>query len=367
MSRTIYIDESGYSGSKFVDDEKPLFVVASLDLEVEEAEKLKREFFAAVVAPELKHSRMIGSKAQRAMVLAFLSEVSARARIAKVWAAEKRYAAWLKIVDHIVEPYLQKNGQNIYRDGGHLAFASMLYYGLPACTSTKYSDDLLTKALRLLKSGADDDRRGLQQHIADGYAHYSAADEFLPFVDAPVRSLPIDHFEQVPSDATDLAFVAALHLMGWWRTETTDEIHVVHDATANMSRRKDIWDALTDRDLAPYRPPSGGSGMVVTYPIAVASTSFASSEGHAGLQLADVLAGALGCIPDIRLGGERAEYAKGVLERISGLAIHPIMPSSDITPEAMGTLGRDANKSLDYLTEQYILRNIPHPRPRKPR
>jgi hypothetical protein len=365
-SRTIYIDESGYSGSKFVDDEKPLFVLASLRLAAEEAKELKREFFAGVIAPELKHSKIVGSRAQRSMVLAFLSEVTARESIAKVWVAEKRYAAWLKIVDYIVEPYLQKKGRNIYRDGGHLGFASMLYHGMQSCTSADYSDGLLTKAVRLMKSASEGDRRELHQHIRDGYEQYPAADEFLPFLDAPIRSAAEDHFERVPSDATDLALGAAVQLMGWWRTETTDEIHVVHDATANMSRRKDIWDALTDRELAPYRQP-WGSGMVVTYPIAIASTTFDASEGHDGLQLTDVLAGAIGCMFDVRLGGERADYAKTVLERISGLALHAVMPSSHITPDAMGTRGRDANESLDYLAEQYRSRNIPHPRPRKPR
>ena len=125
--RTIYLDESGYSGSNFFDTQKPLFVVASLAIEPDEANALKQQYFGSVSARELKHSSLVRRARQRQMVLDFLSHLAARPDDSKVWLIDKVYAAWLKVVDHIVEPFVHVQGGNLYRDGAHLAMAAMLH------------------------------------------------------------------------------------------------------------------------------------------------------------------------------------------------------------------------------------------------
>ncbi len=122
--RTIYLDESGHGGSNFLDSQKPLFVVASQCIEPDEASDLKQRFFGSVSGGELKHSRLVRRPRQREMILAFLSHVAARPDIAKVWLIDKGYAAWLKVVDHVVEPFVHAQGGNLYDRGANLAMTT---------------------------------------------------------------------------------------------------------------------------------------------------------------------------------------------------------------------------------------------------
>lgn len=286
------------------------------------------------------------------MVLAFLSEIALRRGSAKIWVADKRYAAWLKIVDFIIEPFVQERGGNIYRDGANHALASMLHICVPAFASPDVADQIITSSMTFLKSGTSVDRQSLLRILDDAAQRFPTATDTLSYIHGALQSLPVELFAALPLQRIDMAFGAALQLMAWWRSESTDEIHVVHDQTANMSRRKDIWDAITDRGLKPFEDRAA-SGMVMKFPIAAASTTFAPSDQHAGLQLADVLAGAIGCSLEASGTGDRAAYAQAVLERIGEMSIHALIPHEEISPERMGTLGLDGNRSLDYLTERF--------------
>jgi len=307
--RTIYLDESGYSGSNYL-DEKPLFVVASLAIEPDEATALKSRFFGGVKANELKHSQLVRRPRQRAMVLDFLAHLSTVPNTSKTWLVDKEYAAWLKVVDHIIEPLLHAGGLNVYREGGNLAMATMLGHCIPAFTNMAYSHTLLERAITFIKTSTEPNRAALIEWLELGKVEFPSSEvtETLDYVLLPLRVLPPDALKP-PLGAADMAFGAALHLMAWWRTDVPESIRLIHDATANMARQKEVWDAITDQSLPEHRS-AAASGMVLTYPIAVQETTFDSSEEHDGLQLADVLAGALGCSLEARVAGERGDYVR---------------------------------------------------------
>ena len=356
---TIYLDESGYSGSNYLDEQKPFFVVATIAEDPDEATEIKRRFFGSVKAEELKHSQLVRRHRSRKMVLDFLAYLATTPATSKVWLAEKVQAAWVKVVDYIIEPFLCAGGLNLYDQGGNLAMATMLRYSVPGFTTVPYAEALLGRSIAFIKTGASSERDALIELLERGKREHTAAEaqETLDYLLLPLRLVPPDEL-QPPRDAADMAFAAALQLMGWWRTDISAPIRLIHDATANMARRKMVWDAITDVSMPPHRSVAA-SGMVVTYPIAVEETVFEKSENCDGLQLADVLAGAIGCTSDVRLSGERGDYARAILDLIAGFALHALVPVQDITPQGMGTVGLDGNEHLDYLTEQHMAGRIP--------
>lgn len=359
--RTIFIDESGYSGSKFVDDDKPLFVVASLGIEPDEAERMRAEFFSSVNATELKHSKLVGRPNQRQMVLDFLTALSSKPEVAKVWLAEKRFAGWLKVIDHLTEPAMERFGVDAYRDGSNLAFASVLYKCLPAFMSPACTDEVLAALISALTRTTTEERDQVIALLKTRIQEHPHARDLLNSVAlGPLMMLPPSYFDSMPPGASDMAFGAVLQLLGWWRSDSDEPFRVIHDATANVVRRKEVLDALVGSEIDPHVQRSA-SGMVVTFPIG-ATTVFEKSDGHTGLQLADVLAGALSCAFDVRRGGDRGKYAEQVLQRIEHLHLHALCPSDEPSPEAMGTKGLSMNTALDHLSKQFESGKVPMPR-----
>ena len=361
QARTIFVDESAYSGSNFLDAEKPLFVVATLGIERDEAERLHAKYFSKVAATELKHSRLVRRPAQRAMVLDFLTEVGSRKGIAKVWAAEKRCAGWLKVVDHLIEPLWFERGRDLYADGGNVAMASTLYYLLPHEVGQTISDELLASSLAVLKPGTDIERSALALRLEGlGSLAGARAKRLLSLLHEPLKALPPSAFDELLPGALDMSLGAAVQLLAAWRTETGRQLRVVHDRTANMSRHKDVLDALTSATID-ARVETSSSGMTLTYPVD-ARITFEPSDSNVGLQLTDVLAGAIGCSLDLRRDDEeRAKYADAILHRMGAIDLHAVMPHRDTSPEAMGTKGVDFNSVVEHMAAQVTAGKVPIP------
>lgn len=362
MIRTIFLDESGYTGINLLDDGQPLFVLASLALEPTEADELKEEYFGSIAANELKHSQLKRRPGQRVQVLRFLDHLTASPDLAKIWIADKRFAGWVKVVDFIVEPFLEARGINLYKDGANQATATVLHKALPAFTSTDFADRVLVLALKLIKFGKEDNRLALVKFLQSGRRNFPSRDarELLDMLILPLRQLPPSEFEDMPVGAADFALAAAVQLMGCWQTHLRNPLRVVHDRTANMARQRPVWDALTSNDM-PAFVQTTASGMTHTYPVGVVETVFAASEAHSGLQLADVLAGAIGSCTDTTSGDDNTKYALSVLDRLNSLRVHALMPPDDISPAGMNTLGLDSEPGHRYLVEQFTNGRVPTP------
>ena len=127
-----------------------------------------------------------------------------------------------------------------------------------------------------------------------------------------------------------------------------------------MSRHKDVLDALTSATID-ARVETSSSGMTLTYPVD-ARITFEPSDSNVGLQLTDVLAGAIGCSLDLRRDDEeRAKYADAILHRMGAIDLHAVMPHRDTSPEAMGTKGVDFNSVVEHMAAQVTAGKVPIP------
>jgi hypothetical protein len=74
-----------------------------------------------------------------------------------------------------------------------------------------------------------------------------------------------------------------------WKKKLGSGMILVHDATSAMARQRRYWDAL----MSPDAPDDtiGYDRRKIQFPIGISETRFEPSEGYAGLQLADILAG----------------------------------------------------------------------------
>lgn len=61
-ARTIYFDESGFTGYNLLDPNQPIFTIASADIDERNAEEILRDSFPEYQGAEFKFSNVWGSK-----------------------------------------------------------------------------------------------------------------------------------------------------------------------------------------------------------------------------------------------------------------------------------------------------------------
>jgi len=150
----------------------------------------------------------------------------------------------------------------------------------------------------------------------------------------------------------DLALAIALLVMSAWRGVIDGPIHVVHDKSSNMRRQENIWEKLMDPNLAKVNP--GYDHRRLNFPIA-ATTEFASSSDWAGLQLADILAGAINVSTMANFGFcQQSPYTEEIREVMHDLPIfYQIVPEPKVTPAELGIEEdeTDGDDPVEYLSQ----------------
>jgi hypothetical protein len=127
MPQTIYLDECGYTGDDLFDPEQPTFAIAVHFFTEDETATLKRRFFGAVQALELKHSSLQRTARNQRAMLDFLQFASKQKGRVRIMVADKRFALTAKLVDFVIEPSMHRHGLNLYEQGGNAAISNVLF------------------------------------------------------------------------------------------------------------------------------------------------------------------------------------------------------------------------------------------------
>jgi hypothetical protein len=216
-----------------------------------------------------------------------------------------------KLIDFIYAPLLQSDGINIYDQGEHNQIAEMLFHRLRFLVGETFYEDLLIRFQNMMRKldlksyneffsplfeaenqKALDERN---QEELDVYltcikmAHMRLGYEGLIKDLRELRNLNI-----IPSRAPlDLGLTAILALMHEWRQELgsiSNEITLIYDKSSAMAKFLPIWNTLA----ASTNPEETVTfaNHTLKFPIEVKETIPGISDEWAGLQLADIIAGA---------------------------------------------------------------------------
>jgi hypothetical protein len=171
-------------------------------------------------------------------------------------------------------------------------------------------------------------------------------DETLRYLWTSFPLLGHRHVLDLPQRVPDLALPGLIFIGHVWRSRREGALEVVHDQSTNMAKQRWLWDALSSPDLA--QATFAHRGGTHQFPINVLSTRFADSVRVRQLQVCDVLAGAsASCLQGLNGNDAVDAFAKRLLDAgLETLHIGGLWPSPDVTPEALGTKGLDANQAI---------------------
>ena len=354
--RTLFLDESGYTGSNVLDKQQPAFVISTIGLSEAECLELKNQFFSEIQASELKHVDIAKRPKGQKMVIEFLNHLTTMPNAFKLGLVHKEYALVGKCVDILTETAAHETGFNIYRQGFNLALTNVLFLVLPTLAGQKFYDRMLSRFQKMVRSRTRGDYESFFDLIRRPHRNKDV-DKLLDFLRVYDRVIGYREFsETLDNNQLDLALTTAVQIMGSWRSQIEGEIVLYHDISSNMSRQSDVWNALMDPSLPSTEV--GYDRRRLTFPIAVKETKFEESKNWAGLQLADVLAGATSRAAEWTINEEDSSdsYGQVLAEFVRAQVGFTIWPSRGITPEELGTVGVDAEDPINYIMK--VIRSV---------
>ena len=298
MPKEIFLDESGNSGGNLLDSAQPVLTLATLQFSEAEASDLKREYFPSknwgAQASELKYGSVTGDKRHR-MVSDFLRYLAAHPDRVKIHISNKRFVLHAKIVDYLIAPVMEADGFDPHKDGMATALASVQYLAFDGAAPV-YFDLVLAAFQQFVRAPMADHLAHFTRTLCShqGREHLSAplSKALEKQLIVPVMAGIFDGIVNPALDFSyenlDLSFTAASSLMYRWAADLNDEIILIHDESSVMAGEKNVWEELA-KNHGELKFEINGNALKRP---SILKTEFLRSESRAGLQLADLAAGA---------------------------------------------------------------------------
>jgi hypothetical protein len=285
--RTIFMDECGFTGPDLMNEDQPMFALASHNFEPTVCVEMKKQHFASYGGKELKHAQLAKTARGQGMVVEFMKELGKSTDRLAIGLAHKRFTIVLKIVDLIVEEAMHADGLDLYRDGGNVALGNLWHAML------SLDPALYTRVGKTFQAMV----RAPSQQTVVAFVAATSCDHPLEMVKETLQRLLLsfgrlerEYVAGLVGRDLDLCAAIALPVAYRWKERLGVGFDVVHDQSSNMAKSKWLWDLM----VAPDAPAAvvGAGGWSASYPIGVTQTQFASSLGNDAIQIADVVAGA---------------------------------------------------------------------------
>lgn len=355
-TRTIFFDESGFTGYNLLDPIQPVFSVASVDIADAQAEEILRSSFPQYRANEFHFTRIWRSQRQREGLRTFCNHLHQVSEASFCYATNKKFLLLTKIVDFLVEPSVTDAGFDFYDEGFCWKYSNFIYYGLTKFSTPEFLNSLLefyqefsrdpTRErlstlqfrLRMMAASADSRVRVFVKQMAIG------AKLFEKYYD-------LNSFRNTNNIQTS----TMIAIIGHWRQLHSEDFAVVHDASSVFMRDRSIWEAITGAEN-PAVELRAGDGSLVPYPLRVVSTEARDSRESYPIQFCDILAGLVAKHFNPDLTDEERTFVNGLIdEGLGNISSNRIVPSGDF-PVQIPPKRLDGPDVVDQMAEMLYRR-----------
>jgi hypothetical protein len=332
----LFLDESGFTGSRLLDANQPVFAYASVAIEEQRAWEIlnRARENNPVQMPELKAQKLLTSERGRSLIAQVLNDIDGHYSFV---AQNKRVVLCGKLFEYIFEPVFQFSPELLYQKNLHRFVAMYCFInsvdGIGEQTLIQFESYMRSLAPGdapiLFDSEAsshlpEDHPLKLVLRFANGYRDIIVADN------ARLRTTTPDEGKYV----LDVSAAGLWSLLNHWGRQRRP-MRVVCDDSKPIAA---LLPSLIDegKEFAIQRAVALGSsleefGWDLAVPIAMHD-----SRGSPGLQIADLVASSATWVA--KNNDESSDIASA-LDR----HIHPHSIGTDLTPVRLGTREADVN------------------------
>lgn len=288
--KRIYFDESGFTGYNLLDPAQPVFAIASTDIEPGLAEDCLKRAFPKYKGEEFKFGNIIKST-NKSGLISLGTLLKPYANRIFLYITDKKFAAFVKLIDFLIEPSITHAGYDFYADGYCQKYANYIYFGLTIISKSSVYDELVASYLKFSRNPSKVALKLLSTEI-DGLK--SIVDiEVKPFLDEMIQGCMILEAiidMETFKETNELQLTTMLAIISYWRQHNQEDFSIIHDESSNFFRQRETWQAITNPDVPPQFHPLG-DGSVVEFPLRVIETISVDSKNNYSVQLCDILAG----------------------------------------------------------------------------
>mgnify|MGYP007017144022 CR=1 FL=1 len=349
-TRTLYIDESGFTGYNLLDPMQPVFAIASTDIDADMAERILRESFPRYQGDEFKFTNIWRTNNKKNLI-EFGKNIKDLDKHAFAWIIDKRFAVLTKIVDFLIEPFITDGGYDFYADGFCWKYTNYIHFGFKQFASPELYDALLTGYQAFSRDPSPERLRDLQAQLR--IMSRSSETEVQIFLDQ--MALGAELFEKYNSlenfgGSDELHVTSMMAVITDWRKLYPEDFEVVHDASANFFRRQELWEKITNNNV-PEQVHTLGDGTCVNFPLRVISTNPIDSKDSYSVQFCDLLAGLFTRYFDMRIVGDDRKLLIDVVEAgLGSIQYNGIRPAT-IFPDQIPPRRLSGPDAVDRMTE----------------
>jgi len=286
----LFLDESGYTGPDLIDQEQPVFTLASTNISEAEAHSLLQSCFGTGQA-EVKFVRLVRSHRGRSQIVDFVRALDLARSNCAFYSFHKQFLLLAFLIDFWLEPMMREDGVNLYERGGNIALNNVSYLTLGTCLGLEGRRELLRQFQVMTRDRTrfafdsfwDSLEKAIREHELIGRA--------LGALPVARHRLGYEHLVRLPEGLLDLGDYGLLETVEHWRNKLPEMAFLLtHDESKFLQKQREFWESV----LNPQNPVAvvGQDRRTICFPVPVTGLRLADSEQFPQLQVADLIAGA---------------------------------------------------------------------------
>lgn len=347
---TIYCDEAGNTGANLLDQEQPIFVLASNDFSEVEARSLL-DYVRSGQGGEPKFSTLRRRPEGIARVIRLLADPRLNSDRVRISVFHKRYMVVTKLVDLIAENVMHEMGGDLYERGANQAMSNMLYFCLPVFCDEDAVNKFLGSFVNLIRHGEashKDPFYAAGRELLATCHNEAFKSDLVAFTEPALFDVWWHGFDGL---ALDPAIPALFRLIVDWGDRKLDCFDVLHDRSKPVLASQQTFESMMALAGESSRV-IGTDRRKIRFPLRAKSLSQGDSMQHAQLQVADLCAGAINHFYKLHCAGETDELSEAV-DNLGclGWGNTFVLPQPHVTPESLGTTAVDGVNSVNAMAE----------------
>ncbi len=345
--KTVYMDESGYTGYDLLNLDQPFQGASSLLIDEKIAESLIKDLFLKKQNGELKHKKLSRRKSHWKSLLE-IQKIILNDFDGLTYVCDKKYLLILRFLDDCVEPFFYENGINFFKDGNNYALASLLYYTAPTLWGKKKFGDLLYYYQRASKNKSILNVNFLTNH-AKSLIGKDLSEYLLP-LSRNINSCTKDIFK--PENDTDIVYIVVLSLITRLEETINGKYEIVHDTSKKLKTYKKAIERLIE--ISDKRAFKATNITNVNFPLKLHSVKQKDSKSSFAIQLADILVG--GVIEHcMTLKGQVAknDYNQNVMKSYGDNNLLFMFPNADFEDNKQFRKNNQNYEFIDFIAEKF--------------
>ncbi|MCG9576512.1 DUF3800 domain-containing protein [Vibrio tubiashii] len=351
---TLYMDESGNTGSNILDDNQTVFTLAACKFDENQAKRLLSELNSKS-SKEAHFKVLKRRKAGQDGVIRLLKHSLVNRDTVSVELMHKRYMVVTKVVDLIIEPMLKEENIDLYKDGGNIGLSNLLYMCLPTYCDEMSVEDFYKAFVSMIRQQTQESIERFYQSITCLIESCSNEEFRLGFLVTLLYQTRVSIHKSlagVDKSALDPSIPSLFCQCITWGTLSPNGFHIVHDDSHAVSQNTELYSRFMDWTQDEIEV--GYDRRKFNLPLKAKSLNFGDSIQYPQLQVADIIASAVAYWAASIVSGQTEDYLAKELNKLNlhrFLTPNVLWPTQKVTPKELGTVHDGGLNTADTVAE----------------